>query len=209
MDGKVKLKVQGLTNSQMQSGAYALILSEDGPRRLPVIVGVSEAQSIAIALEGLRPPRPLTHDLFVRFAGIYGIRLLEVLIYKFEEGIFYSEMLFSDGSNEIRIDSRTSDAVAIALRMQSNVYTYESIIQKCGIVLNERNSPDEKEELILTERMNPEEIHDNAKIQEWVRLLANGEIKERMEKAICEENYEFAKIYKEELLRREREGDDS
>lgn len=194
----------------MQSGAYALILSEDGPRRIPVIVGVSEAQSIAIALEGLHPPRPLTHDLFVRFSNAYQIRLLEVLIYKFEDGIFYSEMLFTDGTNEIRIDSRTSDAVAIAIRMRSDIYTYESIIQKCGIVLDERSSSsDEKEELILTESMNPEEINDNAKLQEWLRLLENGEIEERMEKAIREENYEFAKIYKEELLRREREGDDS
>lgn len=209
MEDKVKLRVQGLTNSQMQSGAYALILSEDGPRRIPVIVGVSEAQSIAIALEGLRPPRPLTHDLFVRFSNAYQIRLLEVLIYKFEDGIFYSEMLFSDGMNEIRIDSRTSDAVAIAIRMRSDIYTYESIIQKCGIILDERNSSDDKEELILTESMNPEEINDNTKLQEWLRLLENGEIEERMEKAIREENYEFAKIYKEELLRREREGDDS
>lgn len=207
MDGKVKLKVQGLTNSQMQSGAYALILSEDGPRRIPVIVGVSEAQSIAIALEGLRPPRPLTHDLFVRFANAYQIRLLEVLIYKFEEGVFYSEMLFTDGTNEIRIDSRTSDAVAIAIRTRSPIYTFESIVQKCGIVLDEQSSSDEKEELILAEELNPEEINDNNKLREWLRLLEKSEIEERMQNAILEENYEFAKIYKEELLRREQEED--
>jgi len=207
LDGKVKLKVQGLTNSQMQSGAYALILSEDGPRRIPVIVGVSEAQSIAIALEGLRPPRPLTHDLFVRFANAYQIRLLEVLIYKFEEGVFYSEMLFTDGTNEIRIDSRTSDAVAIAIRTRSPIYTFESIVQKCGIVLDEQSSSDEKEELILAEELNPEEINDNNKLREWLRLLEKSEIEERMQNAILEENYEFAKIYKEELLRREQEED--
>lgn len=205
MDGKVKLRVQGLTNSQMQSGAYALILSEDGPRRIPVIVGVSEAQSIAIALEALRPPRPLTHDLFVRFANAFQIRLSEVLIYKFEDGIFYSEMVFSDGINEIRIDSRTSDAVAIAIRMKADIYTFESIIQKCGIVLDERNSP-EKEGPILSKNLNPDEIEDNSKLQEWLQLLENDEIEERMEDAIREENYEFAKIYKEELLRREKEA---
>lgn len=204
MDGKVKLRVQGLTNSQMQSGAYALILSEDGPRRIPVIVGVSEAQSIAIALEALRPPRPLTHDLFVRFANAFQIRLSEVLIYKFEDGIFYSEMVFSDGINEIRIDSRTSDAVAVAIRMKADIYTFESIIQKCGIVLDER-SP-EKEGPILSKNLNPDEIEDNSKLQEWLQLLENDEIEERMEDAIREENYEFAKIYKEELLRREREA---
>lgn len=210
MDGKVKLRVQGLTNSQMQSGAYALILSEDGPRRIPVIVGVSEAQSIAIALEALHPPRPLTHDLFVRFANAYQIRLLEVLIYKFEDGIFYSEMLFSDGVSEIRIDSRTSDAVAVAIRMKADIYTFESIIQKCGIVLDEQpSSGKEKEHAILSKNLNPEEIDDNGKLQEWLQLLEVDEIEERMEEAIREENYEFAKIYKEELLRRTEEGDPS
>lgn len=199
------MRVQGLTNSQMQSGAYALILSEDGPRRIPVIVGVSEAQSIAIALEALRPPRPLTHDLFVRFANAFQIRLSEILIYKFEDGIFYSEMVFSDGINEVRIDSRTSDAVAIAIRMKADIYTFESIIQKCGIVLDERNSP-EKEGPILSKNLNPDEIEDNSKLQEWLQLLENDEIEERMEDAIREENYEFAKIYKEELLRREKEA---
>jgi len=208
LDEKIKLRVQGLTNSQMQSGAYALILSEDGPRRIPVIVGVSEAQSIAIALEGLHPPRPLTHDLFVRFANAYQIQLKEVLIYKFEEGVFYSEMLFTDGTSEIRIDSRTSDAVAIAIRTRSSIYTLESIMQKCGIVLDEQNSSDEQDELILTEELNPEEISDNNKFQEWLRLLEKSEIEERMQNAILEENYEFAKIYKEELLRREKEGED-
>lgn len=207
MDGKVKLRVQGLTNSQMQSGAYALILSEDGPRRIPVIVGVSEAQSIAIALEALRPPRPLTHDLFVRFANAFQIRLLEVMIYKFEDGIFYSEMVFSDGTNEIRIDSRTSDAVAVAIRMKADIYTNESIIQKCGIILDERNAPEKEKDVLLSKHLNPDEIDDNSKLQEWLQLLESDEIEERMEEAIREENYEFAKIYKEELLRRVEEGD--
>ena len=186
----------------MQSGAYALILSEDGPRRIPVIVGVSEAQSIAIALEALRPPRPLTHDLFVRFANAFQIRLLEVMIYKFEDGIFYSEMVFSDGINEIRIDSRTSDAVAVAIRMKVDIYTLESIIQKCGIILDERNSPEKEKDALLSKQLNPDEIDDNAKLQEWLQLLESDELEERMEDAIREENYEFAKIYKEELLRR-------
>lgn len=208
MDEKVKLKVQGLTNSQMQSGAYALILSEDGPRRIPVIIGVAEAQSIAVALEGLRPPRPLTHDLFIRFASAYQISLQEVLIYKFEDGVFYSEMVFSDGADEVRIDSRTSDAIAIAIRMHCDIYTYESIVQKCGIVLDEREMADEMEDPLLAPYLNPEEFDDNTKLQEWLRLLQRNEIEERMEKAIRDENYENAKMYKEELMRREREGDD-
>ena len=208
MNEKVKLRVQGLTNSQMQSGAYALILSEDGPRRIPVIVGAAEAQSIAVALEELRPPRPLTHDLFVRFASAYQICLVEVLIYKFEDGVFYSEMLFSDGTNEIRIDSRTSDAVAIAIRVRCDIYTFESIIQECGIVLDERETSDEAEDTALLGYLNPEEIDDDDELQRWLRLLQKSELEERMKAAVQDENYEFAKIYKDELARRKREGDD-
>ena len=204
MDTKVKLKVQGLTNSQMQSGAYALILSEDGPRRIPVIVGVSEAQSIAIALEELKPPRPLTHDLFVAFVQTCQIRLMEVLIYKFDDGVFFSEMLFSDGCREIRIDSRTSDAVAIALRMKCDIYTLESIIQRCGIVLEELESAESDEAAIFRE-LNPEDIKDKETLKVWLSLLPDSEIDERMEKAIADENYEFAKLYQEELLRRKKE----
>ena len=122
MDTRIKLRVQGLTNSQIQSGAYALILAEeDGVRRIPIIVGTSEAQSIAIALERITPPRPLTHDLFATFAQAFGVRLCEVFIYKFEDGVFYSELLFEDGIKQIRLDSRTSDAIAIALRVKCDM----------------------------------------------------------------------------------------
>ena len=208
MDTKVKLKVQGLTNSQMQSGAYALILSEDGPRRIPVIVGVSEAQSIAIALEELKPPRPLTHDLFVAFIQACHIRLIEVLIYKFDDGVFFSELYFFDGFREIRIDSRTSDAVAIALRMKCDIYTLESIIQRCGIVLDELESIESDETTMLKE-LNPEDIKDKETLKVWLSLLPDSEIDERMEKAITDENYEFAKLYQEELQRREKEEEKS
>ena len=201
MDKKVKLTVQGLTNSRMHSGAYALILSEDGPRRIPVIVGVSEAQSIAIALEELNPPRPLTHDLFVAFARALNVRLTEVLIYKFEEGVFYSEMCFKDGNQDIRLDSRTSDAVAIALRMKSDIYIFESIIRKCGIVLEEIESAG-SDETVMYKELNPEDIKDKETLKVWLSLLPHSEIDERMEKAIAEEKYEYANMYKDELLRR-------
>ena len=208
MDTKVKLKVQGLTNSRMHSGAYALILSEDGPRRIPVIVGVSEAQSIAIALEELKPPRPLTHDLFVGFARACKIQLQEVFINKFEDGVFYSEMFFSDGFRDIRIDSRTSDAVAIALRMKCDIYILESIIQKCGIVPEEIESV-ESDETAMFKDLNPEEIKDKETLKVWLSLLPDSEIDERMGKAIEEEKYEYAKMYKEELLRRKLEEEKS
>jgi len=202
LDKKIKLKVQGITHSQVQSGAYALILSDDGPLRIPVIVGVSEAQSIAVALENATPPRPLTHDLFVRFAIDYHIQLKEVFIYKFEEGIFYAEMVFDDGISETRIDARTSDAVAIALRMKCNIYTLESIIRKCGILVEDIETQESDDDASFKD-LNPEEFKDRKELQAWLSLLPDNQINERMEKAISEEKYEFAKMYKEELQRRE------
>ena len=134
---KVKLNILGLSYSQTQSGAYALVLAEEeGDRRIPIIIGGVEAQSIAIKLEGLEPPRPLTHDLFLNFARAFDVELTEVLIYKLEEGIFYSELVCTRSSEVIRIDSRTSDAVALALRFNCPIYTYEEILAKAGIVLD-------------------------------------------------------------------------
>jgi len=207
MDERVKLKVQGLMNSQIQSGAYALILSEEsGVRRLPIIVGTPEAQSIAIALENIQPPRPLTHDLLVNFSKAYQVRLREVFISRFQDGIFYAEMLFFDGVNKVRIDARTSDAIAVALRMKCEIYTLESIMRKCGIVFEDKGSV-EKKEMVTSKNINLSEIESSTKLKEWLHILQRSEIEERMDKAIEDENYEFAKIYKEELLRREKEGD--
>jgi bifunctional DNase/RNase len=204
LETKVKLKVQGLTNSQVQSGAYALILSEnEGRRRIPVIVGVSEAQSIAIALEGLQPVRPLTHDLFAGFSQAFRIHLQEVFIHKFEDGIFYSEMVFSDGIREVRLDSRTSDAVAIALRMKCGIYTTEALMRTCGIVVAEPGR-EEGDDLISPNRLTPETTGDKEKLREELRRLQPNEIEERMQQAIREENYEFAKLCNEELQQREK-----
>jgi bifunctional DNase/RNase len=198
---KVKLKVQGLTNSQIQSGAYALVLAGDGMRRIPVIIGMFEAQSIAVALEGISPPRPLTHDLFVACTKATGFRLKEVFIYRFNDGVFYSEIVLDDGRNEVRIDSRTSDAIAIALRTGCEIYTTEAIMRKCSIVLEEEEEPEP-----LPEELTEEDLHDPAGLGKKLRPLKRKEIRERMEKAVAEENYEFAKIYRDELLRREEEN---
>ena len=204
LDTKVKLEVQGLFNSRMHSGAYAIILSEEGPRRIPVVVGVSEAQSIAIALEKLTPPRPLTHDLFVNFARTLHVHLQEVFIYKFDEGVFFSELIFTDGNREFRIDSRTSDAIAIAIRMKCTIYTLESILQKSGVTVDDIELM-ESDETALLKNLNPEDIKDKETLNVWLNTLSDSEIDEHMEKAISEEKYEFAKMYKEELLRREKE----
>ena len=135
---KIKLKILGITFSQVQAGAYALILAEENSaRRIPIIIGTPEAQSIAIFLENLRPPRPLTHDLFITFINTLQITLKEVFIYKYEEGVFYSYLIFNDGTRDIHLDSRTSDAIALAVRTNSPVYILEKIIKEVSIEIEE------------------------------------------------------------------------
>ncbi|MCD8135389.1 MAG: bifunctional nuclease family protein [Parabacteroides gordonii] len=209
MDTKIKLRVQGLTNSQIQSGAYALILAEEeGARRIPIIVGTSEAQSIAIALEHITTPRPLTNDLFVTFAQAFGIQLREVFIYKFEDGVFYSELLFDDGITQVRLDSRTSDAIAIALRVKCDIYTTDQIVAECGVVLEDASSITDKddEEYALLDK-EPEDIEDAEELKKWLSLLDEDELTERLDEAVSDENYEYAKMYKDEIRRREEEDE--
>lgn len=208
MDTRIKLRVQGLTNSQIQSGAYALILAEEaGVCRIPIIVGTSEAQSIAIALEHITPPRPLTHDLFATFAQAFGIRLREVFIYKFEDGVFYSELLFDDGDSQIRLDSRTSDAIAIALRVKCDIYTTEDIVKECGVVLEDTPVDDDKDDDGFDFDLEPEDIQDEAQLKKWLSLLDAEELSDRLNEAVADENYENAKMYKDEIRRREEEGE--
>jgi bifunctional DNase/RNase len=134
---RVKLKVTGISYSQAQSGAYALILiEENGERRIPIIIGGFEAQAIVIKLENLDPPRPLTHDLFKKFADEFNIFISEVMIYKLEEGVFFSKLVCNNGEKEYSIDSRTSDAVALALRFDCPIFITEEILEKAGIEIN-------------------------------------------------------------------------
>ncbi len=134
---RVKLKVMGISYSQTQSGAYALILiEENGERRIPIIIGGFEAQAIVIKLENLDPPRPLTHDLFKKFADEFNIFVSEVIIYKLEEGVFFSKLVCNNGEKEYSIDSRTSDAVALALRFGCPIFITEDILEKAGITIN-------------------------------------------------------------------------
>ena len=131
----------GISYSQTQSGAYALILiEENGERRIPIIIGGFEAQAIVIKLENLNPPRPLTHDLFKKFADEFNISVTEVMIYKLEEGVFFSKLVCNNGAKTYSIDSRTSDAVAIALRFGCAIYITEDILDKAGITINPSDS---------------------------------------------------------------------
>ena len=199
-NNRIKLRVQGLTNSQIQSGAYALVLAEEGLRRIPIIVGMFEAQSIAIALEGINPPRPLTHDLFIAYTKATGYLMKEVFIHKVEDGVYHSEITLSKGDSTISIDSRTSDAIAIALRTNCNIYTTEFIMRKCGIVLDENNNADNIE--AMPEELTADDLQDIAKLKKQLKALKSKDIEERMAKAVAKEDYEFAKIYKDELIRR-------
>jgi Uncharacterized conserved protein len=212
VDTKIKLYVQGLTNSQVQSGAYALILAEeDGLRRIPIIVGTSEAQSIAIVLEQLTPPRPLTHDLFTSIFQAVGVRLLEVFIYKFEDGIFYSELVIEANGEQMRIGSRTSDAIAIALRVNADIYTTESIIRECGVVLEEDADKVEQRKADREERLKSLEISDiksEKQMAEWLAVQSYEGLQVKLEAAVAEENYEHAQLYKNELNRRGPREDD-
>ena len=194
---KIKLGVLGLSYSQTQAGAYALILSvNNSDERIPIIIGGFEAQSIAIQLENLKPPRPLTHDLFHKMSLDFGIFLKEVFIHKLEEGIFYSKLYFEkDGQTKI-IDSRTSDAVALALRFNSPIFTTTDIVRKAGIVLK------------ITEDI-PEISVENpttqtSKSQGFVNYTI-PELESLMNDAISNEDYEKASIIRDEIGRRKKE----
>lgn len=186
---RVKLKVLGLSYSMSQNGVYALILAdEQDTRRLPIIVGMSEAQSIAIQLEKLQTQRPLTHDLMKKLTDKLNVTLKEVMIYRLEAGIFYSELLFETPEKEIKIDSRTSDAVALALRYGSDLYTIPEIIQKAGIWV----SPEvRKQQIIHSNVVNVEENEFNEYSVRKLHKLMN--------EAIQNEDYESASKYRDLL----------
>lgn len=200
----IKLNVLGISYSQTQSGAYALILTEEnGDRRIPIIVGGFEAQSIAIELEGLKPPRPLTHDLFLSFAKTFGISIKEVVIYKLEEGVFYSQILCDDGVEKVNLDARTSDAIALALRFKCPIYTTEEIISKSGIILDfEKDDQEAAESTDTKEKEKKEVLSKPAANPEEYQAFSLKELEKLMDEAIKNEDYEKASIIKNEIERR-------
>ncbi len=189
---RIKLSIESLVYSQTQSGAYVLVLiEENGSRKLPIVIGTAEAQAIAIALEGMYPPRPLTHDLFVNFASAFNINIIEVLITKLEEGIFYSELVYENFSNRVKIDSRTSDAVALAIRFKCPIYANESVLNMAGISSNDfGKTMNDSDEEIDSEDIKNLEDRD---IQELEKLL---------NEAINSENYELASKIRDEINKR-------
>ena len=137
-ENKIEMDVMGITYSQIQSGAYALLLKQrDGDLRVPIVVGVPEAQSIAMRLEHVIPPRPLSHDLMVSMFHAFGISLDEVLIYKFSEGVFMSKLKLSTNDQNLELESRTSDAIALALRTNAPIYTTQEVLDKTGFLIKD------------------------------------------------------------------------
>jgi hypothetical protein len=191
---KIRLEIIGMSYSQSQSGAYALILGEkEGKRRLPIIIGGFEAQSIAIELEKIKTPRPLTHDLFKTFADSFDIRILEVIINKFSEGVFYAVLICSDGKTEMEIDSRTSDAIALALRFGCPVYTYESIMVAAGILMEEDTGNSKQDNPAENENLNEESSFSEYSLEELTQMLQS---------AIENEEYEKASRIRDEIKKR-------
>lgn len=192
---KIKIKIIGMSYSQAQSGAYALVLGEvDGDRRIPIVIGGFEAQSIAIELEGMKPARPLTHDLLKNFADTFDIRLKEVLINKFSEGIFYAKLVCTgkDGI-EYEIDSRTSDAVALAIRFECPIYTYEKIISETGVTMDEESDADLMDVSPETEEVESDDALAEVSLEELEKMIA---------KAIEQEDYERASVIQKEINKR-------
>lgn len=193
---RVRLKVMGISYSQTQSGAYALILTEEtGDRRIPIIIGGFEAQAIVIRLENLNPPRPLTHDLFKMFADEFRITVLEVFIYKLEEGVFFSKLICNNGDKEISIDSRTSDAVALALRFGCPIFITEEILEKAGITVNP-DTPDISSGDSVDNILEPESSKYDS--------LADEELYKIIDDAVRTEDYEKAAAIRDELEKRKR-----
>jgi bifunctional DNase/RNase len=190
---KIVLDIIGLSYSQTQSGAYALVLGEQGgKRRLPIIIGGFEAQAIAIALENMTPSRPLTHDLFKSYSDAFNIELKEVIIYNLLEGIFYSKLICRNGSEDVEIDARTSDAIALAVRFKCPVYTFESILSKAGVILEDEDPK--------TEAKPKKKTRKEAKsTSEVITESSVDKLKELLDKAIQEEDYELASRIRDEL----------
>ncbi len=193
---KIKLEILGLSSSQSQSGSFALVLGEErGNRRLPIIIGMFEAQAIAIEIEKIVPNRPMTHDLFKSFAQSFKFSVLEIVISDLREGVFYAKIMCSDGVKMLEVDARPSDAIAIGLRFGVPIYTFEPILSEAGIVLTE---PDEEETLVSKE----EPRKPSKKTPEQLKDTSNDQLQVMLDEALEKEDYERAAKIRDEMNKR-------
>lgn len=207
---KIKLDILGLSSSQSQSGSFALVLGEEnGNRRLPIIIGMFEAQAIAIEIEKVVPNRPMTHDLFKSFAGAFNYSVEEILISDLKEGVFFSKIICSDGIRQVEIDARPSDAIAIGIRFDVPIYTYETILSEAGIVLNEFNDDEEGDDEDDEEGEGDEVESSYVKkesvvsaSEDSIKNYSTDQLKSMLDDAIQKEDYEKAARIRDELNNR-------
>ncbi|MDZ4839728.1 MAG: bifunctional nuclease family protein [Bacteroidota bacterium] len=197
-DNKIELQILGISSGQIAT-SYTLILEEvDGDRKLPIIIGVFEAQAIAIEIEKIIPTRPMTHDLIKNLSDSFNITIREAIIHKLEEGIFFAYLICNNGTSEEVIDARTSDAIALAVRFKCPIYTYESIMNEAGITLNEEDQP----EPVANKENTPSPKSNREKSQTDYTSMDKSELDRLLEIAIEDENYIVAAKLRDELTKR-------
>lgn len=206
---KIKLEILGLSSSQSQTGSFALVLGEEtGNRRLPIIIGMFEAQAIAIEIEKIVPNRPMTHDLFKSFAAGFNFNVEEIVISDLREGVFFAKIVCSDGINTIEVDARPSDAIAIGLRFDVPIYTFENILSEAGIVLSDieededEDEGEDKEEQTGESGASKEAEAGAEKGTDKIKFSTNDQLKSMLEEALAKEDYERAARIRDELNRR-------
>ncbi len=196
---KIKLEILGLSSSQSQSGSFALVLGEErGNRRLPIIIGMFEAQAIAIEIEKIVPNRPMTHDLFKSFAQSFRFSVLEIIISDLREGVFYAKIVCTDGTRKVEVDARPSDAIAIGLRFGVPIYTYEPILSEAGIVLTDAD----EDESFVSKEEEKKPVSKGKKPNEQLKDVPFEQLKTMLEEALEKEDYERAAKIRDELNKR-------
>jgi uncharacterized protein len=199
---KIKLEILGLSSSQSQTGSFALVLGEvGGNRRLPIIIGMFEAQAIAIEIEKIIPNRPMTHDLFKSFANSFHFHVEEIIISDLKEGVFFAKIICSDGLKKMEVDARPSDAIAIGLRFDAVIYTYETILAEAGIVLTDQDEDEEKVET----KQEPKSKAKKENVKKGSEDYKNynvDKLKELLKDALDKEDYERAAKIRDELGKR-------
>jgi len=200
----VRLNIKGISYSQTQSGAYALVLSEeDGERTLPIIIGAFEAQSIAIALEKeIKPPRPLTHDLFKSFADRFNIIIKQVIIHKLVDGVFYSSLICECDKIEEIIDARTSDAIALATRFNAPIFTFENILDKAGIILKIKDETKLEKSKFKLEDLVTDVVEETSTSS--FKNESIDDLYKQLDQAVNNEDYELAAKLRDEISKREK-----
>lgn len=200
---KIELEIVALSHSITQTHSYAVVLGEvDGLRRLPIVIGGFEAQAIAVALERMQPSRPLTHDLFANFMTTFGIELREVVIYKLEEGIFFAKLICRHDGENIEIDSRTSDALAMAVRASCKIYTYENILETAGLYLEQSDNPGEPN--AGEPAGSTVQVDDKSSTATDMKSMSLDELNKLLQKVLEQEDYVRAISIRDEINNRKK-----